>query len=115
MAVFTIDLYVGYKFFIGNDGRDFQAAKYAISVGAREACRIASLLDDDSPPRIVVRAHLRAAGESVVLVQFTATNLDEIDAAKALVTKWLGLRVALKAILRVPQAQSQELLPHDAR
>ena len=118
MAVFTIDLYVGRpQFFTDNAGRDFQAASYAIRMGAREACRMASLLDDDSPRRVIVRAYgLRPAGESVVLVEFTATDIDEIDAATSSVAKRLGRSsVAQRAILRVPQAQSQDLLPDDAR
>jgi hypothetical protein len=113
MAVFTIDLYVGYKFFTDNARRDAQAADYAITMGRLEACRIARSLRDDSSPRIVVWAYgLGRAGESVVLAEFTATDRDEIDAASTLVAKRLGSAVAQRAILRVPQ---EYLLPHDAR
>jgi hypothetical protein len=110
MAVFTIDLYVGRKFFIDNAGRDLQAACYAITMGRLEACRIARSLGDDTPPRIVVRAHgLGRSGESVVLVEFSAIDRAEIDAASTLVRKRLGCAVALKAILRVPEELSQRL------
>lgn len=113
MAVFIIDLYVGYKFFTDNAGRDAQAADYAITMGRLEACRIARSLRDDSSPRIVVRAHgLRRSGESVALAEFTASDRNEIDAASASVKEKLGSAVALRAILRVPQ---EYLLPHDAR
>ena len=116
MAVFTIDLYVGRKFFIDNAGRDLQAACYAITMGRLEACRIARSLGDDSAPRIVVRAHgLGRSGESVILVEFSADDREEIDAASTLVRERLGSAVALKAILRVPQAQPQDLLPDNAR
>jgi len=116
MAVFTIDLYVGYKFFTDNAGRDAQAADNAIATGRLEACRIARSLGDDTPPRIVVRAYgLGRAGESVLLAEFTATDRDEIDAASTSIAKRLGSAVAQRAILRVPQARSQHLLPDDAR
>ena len=111
MAVFIIDLYVGYKFFIDNAGRDAHAADYAITMGRLEACRIARSLGDDSSPRIVVRAH-RRSGESTILAEFTANDRKEIDAASASVKERLGSAVALRAILRVPQ---EYLLPHDAR
>ena len=116
MAVFTIDLYVGSKFLTDNAGHDAQAADYTITMGRLEACRIARSLGDNSPPRIVVRAHgLERSGESVVLVEFSAHDRDEIDAASTLVAKRLGSAIALRAILCVPQAQSQDLLPDDAR
>ena len=116
MAVFTIELHVGSKFFTDNAGQDFHAAEYAIRMGAREACRMASLLDDDSPPRIIVRAYgFKPAEAGAALVEFTATDMDEIDSASTLITKRLGSAVALRAILRVPQAQSQGLLADDAQ
>jgi hypothetical protein len=59
-----------------------------------------------------VRAHgLGRSGESVILVEFSADDRDEIDAASTLVRERLGSAVALKAILRVPQ----ELQPDGAR
>jgi hypothetical protein len=107
MAVFTIDLYVGYKFFTDDAGRDARAANYAITMGRLEACRIARSVGDDSPPRIIVRA-TRRSGESVVLAEFAAGDRNEIDAVK----EWLGSAVALKAILRIPQ---EYLLPDAPR
>jgi hypothetical protein len=116
MAVFTIDLYVGYKFLPDNAGRDAQAADYAITMGRLEACRIARSLGVDGPHRIVVRAYgLGRAEEGVVLAEFMTTDTIEIDAANSSITKRLGSAVALKAILRVPQAQPQDLPPDNAR
>jgi hypothetical protein len=71
----------------------------------------------DSPPRIIVRAHgLRRSGESVVLVEFTTTEGNEIAAASTSVMERLGLeRKVQRAILRVPPARSQDLLSDDAR
>jgi hypothetical protein len=71
----------------------------------------------DSPPRIIVRAHgLRRSGESVVLVEFTTTEGNEIAAASTSVMERLGLeRKVQRAILRVPQTRSQDLLSDDAR
>jgi hypothetical protein len=111
MAVFTIDLYVAVDLLSGNRGHAHHA-RYAIEKGALEACHIASALDDDTPPKIVVRAHrVGHAGNGVVLVEFTATDEDEIAAASTSVVKRLGSeRKVQRAILRVPQGQSQDLL-----
>ena len=115
MPVFTIDLHVAINLVSDNRGHAHDV-HYAIIKGANEACRIASSLDDDTPPRIVVRAYgLKRAGEGVVLVEFTATEPNEIAAASTSIVKRLGLETQVqRAILRVPQEQSQDLLRDDA-
>jgi hypothetical protein len=84
MAVFTIDLYIGFGL---SDNRGFRKdTEYAITKGTLEARAISKPLDDDCPPRIIVRLHERGR-KSIILLEFTADGYDEIDAASTSVQR----------------------------